>query len=179
MPSNASAFNRDANRVPITQNGLMVTKSLTFTGDDATVATPIFNVTGVVEVLALYGIVITQLGAGHTDAHWRLNDHTASDIILTKATTLSIGGISPGAMIFKSGLITAVATYKTSDAASMYEPTTLQTNLFTPFIVVQKTGGIVTHIEYVYTTDDDPTSGTMKFYCGFIPLSDDGDITAA
>ena len=179
MASSAAAFNRDANRVPITQNGLLVTKELTFTGSSETVSTAIFTVTGVVEVFSLYGVVTTTFGANHTDAHFRVNDQTATDQIITKATTLTLNGISAGAAILKTGLITAVATYKSADAATVYEPTTLQTNIFTPFVIVQKTGDIQTDIEYVYTTTDEPTSGAMKFYCGFIPLSTDGDISAS
>lgn len=179
MPTTTQSFSRDANRIPITKNGLLVTKSLTFTGSAATVTTAIFTVTGVVEVVALYGVVTTTFGANHTDAHFRVNDQTATDQIITKATTLTLNAIDPGAIIFKSGLITAVATYKSAAVGSVYEPTTLQTNIFTPFVVVQKTGSIQTDIEYVYTTTDEPTSGVMKFYCGFIPLSDNGNITAS
>ena len=174
-----STFPRDGNRIPVTGHGLITEKTLTFTGDDATVATPIFTITGVVEVLKLGGVVITTLGANHTDAHFRVNDQTATDQIITKATTLDLSGISPGAIIFKSGLITAVATYKSSDAASVYEPTTLQTSLYTPFIITQKTGGIQTDIEYVYTTTDDPTSGSISFEIGWLPLSDGASIDAS
>ena len=170
------SFSRDANNIPITEHGLSVTNEITFSGDDATVATPVFTVTGVVEILAIYGVVTTVLGANHTDAHLRVNDQTATDQIITKATTLDLSGISAGAIILKTGLITAVATYKSSDAASVYEPTTLQTNIFTPFLVVQKTGDIQTDIEYVYTTSDEPTSGAIKFYCCFVPLSEDGNV---
>ena len=173
------SYPRDENRVPITGHGIVLKKSVTFTGDDATVATPIFTITGAVQVLKLGGIVTTVFGANHTDAHFRVNDQTATDQIITKATTLDLSGISPGAVIFKSGLITAVATYKSSDAASVYEPTTLQTGTFTPFIIVQKTGGIQTDIEYVYTTTDDPTSGVMDFYVGYLPLSEDSSIAVS
>ena len=174
-----AAFSRDANSVPITEHGLTVTNSITFIGDDATVATPVFTVKGTVEVLAIYGVVTVVLGANQTDCHLRINDQTATDQIITKATTLTLSDAPVGSLIAKTGLITAVASYKSSAAGAFYEPTTLQTNLFTPFIVTQKTGDIQTDIEWVYTTTDDPTSGTIKFYCCFIPLSDDGDVIAS
>ena len=176
--STTNTFWRDANHFPIVENGLLVSKEVTFTGNNETAVVPLFTVTGVVEVVALYGVVKTTFGANHTDAHWRVNDQTATDQILTKATTLNLSGISPNALVFKSGLITAAATYKTADAASVYEPTTLQTHVFTPAIIVQKTSDIQTDIEYVYTTTDTPTSGAMTFYCGFIPLSPDGNVVA-
>lgn len=175
----SSSFWRDANRVPITQHGLVVEKEVTFTGNNDTIVTPIFSVTGIVEVLKLWGVCTTTFGANHTDAHFRVNDQTATDQIITKATTLDLSGISPGALIAKTGLITAVATYKSADAASVYEPTTLQTDIFTPFTVTQKTGDIQTDIEYVYTTSDSPTSGAMKFYAGFLPLSEGATLVAA
>lgn len=156
-----------------------VFKELTFTGNNTTVATAIFTVTGAVMVTRIWGEVTTDFGANHTDAHFRVNDQTATDQIITKATTLTLNGISDGAVIFKTGLITAVATYKSADVGSVYEPTTLQTSIFTPFVVIQKTGGIQTDIEYVYTTTDTPTSGAMKFYVSYYPLTEDGSVVAS
>ena len=154
-------------------------KELTFTGDGATVATPIFTVTGAVRVLGLWGFVTTAFGVNHTAAHWRINDQTATDQVITAAAGTDLSAISLGAFIVKDGLAAAALTYKTADAASLLEPTTLQTSIFSPFVVVQKTGDIQTDIEYVYTTSDSPTSGAMMFSIGFVPLSPDGDITAS
>ena len=174
-----SAFPRDGNRVPMTGHGFITEKTLTFTGDDATVATPIFTITGVVEVLKLGGVVTTVLGANQTDCHWRINDQTATDQIITKATTLTLNDAPVGSYIAKTGIITAVANYESSAAANFYEPTGAQTNLFTPFIVGQKTGNISTQIEWVYTTTDDPTSGAIQFRIGWLPLSDGATIEAS
>ena len=175
MATATSSYWRDANRVPIITLGVGVQVTKTFVGDSAAgIQVPLFRVTGSVLVNAIYGVCTVQFGADHTDAHFHINDQTAHDVIITKATTLTLNGISPGAMILKTGLITAVATYKTADAASMYEPTTLQTNIFTPFVVTQKTGGIRTDIEYVYTTSDAPTTGAMQFFAFYVPLSING-----
>jgi len=173
-----STFPRDGNRVPMTGHGFITEKTLTFTGSAATVATPIFTITGVVEILKLGGVVLTAL-ENHTDAHWRINDQTATDQVITKSTTLDLSDISIGATIFKFGLAAAVAKYVTADAAVITEPTTLQTSLFTPFMMVQKTGGIQTDIEYVYTTSDEPTSGAIQFRIGWLPLSDGATIEAS
>lgn len=156
-----------------------VSNTLTFTGSNTTVATDVFHVTGVVMVGALWGICTTGFGANHTNAHFRVNDQTASDQIITKATTLDLSGISAGAAILKTGLIIAVATYKSADAASVYEPTTLQTDIFTPFVITQKTGSIQTDVEYVYTTTDTPTEGAMLFVARYYPLSDGAALTVA
>lgn len=156
-----------------------VIKDVTFTGDDETVETPIFTITGVVMITRIWGVVTTDFGVNHTDAHWRINDQTATDQVITKSTTLDLSAISAGACIFKHGLAAAVAKYASADAAVSIEPTTLETQMFTPFIVTQKTGSIQTDIEYVYTTSDEPTSGAMRFFVSYYPLSDDGLIEAA
>jgi hypothetical protein len=178
MPTINASYSQDNNRVPITTDGITISKTIAFAGDDATVATPIFSITGAVEVRALYGVVTTALGANHTAAHWRLNDQTATDVVLTAAAGTTLNGASVGAMVLKVGKAAAALTYKTADAATILEPTTLETMVFSPFILSQKTGGIETDIEYVYTTDDDSTSGAIKFYIRWLPLSSDGAITA-
>ena len=156
-----------------------VIKDVTFTGDNETVVTPIFTIIGVVMITRIWGIVTTTFGANHTDAHWRINDQTATDQVITKATTLDLSAISAGACIFKHGLATAVAKYASADAAVSIEPTTLETQMFTPFVVTQKTGDIQTDIEYVYTTTNEPTEGAMRFYVSYFPLSSEGMIEAA
>jgi hypothetical protein len=156
-----------------------VSKEVTFSGDDATVVTPIFNVTGSVMITRLWGVVKTTFGANHTAAHFRINDHTATDVVITAAAGTTLNAISEGAMIIKDGLATAAVTYKSADAATMLEPTTLQTSLFSPFAVIGKTGAVITHIEYVYTTTDDPTEGVMEFFVCYYPLSSDGSVDAA
>jgi hypothetical protein len=49
-------------------------------------------------------------------------------------------------------------------------------NPFSGSIITQKTGSVATNIEYRFTSSTNPTTGAMKFYCGFIPLSDDGNV---
>lgn len=173
-----ASFSRDNNRIPITTDGITVSNTISFSGDDATVATPIFSITGAVEVRALWGVVTTVLGANHTAAHWRLNDQTATDVVLTAAAGTTLNSASVGAMILKVGLAAAALTYKTADAATLLEPTTLETMVFSPFVLSQKTGDIQTDIEYVYTTTDDPTSGAIKFNIRWLPLSSDANVIA-
>jgi len=169
---------RDDNRM-IFSGYFSEDKDVTFVGDGATVAVPIFTVTGAVRVLGIWGFVTTVFGASHTAAHWRINDQAATDQVITAAAGTDLSDISPGGLILKDGLKAAALTYKTADAGSLLEPTTLQTRILSPFTIIQKTGGIQTDIEYVYTTADSPTSGAMRFSVGFVPLSSDGDIAAS
>jgi len=177
MVAITQSFWRDANRIPIQGHGLVIRKDVIFTGDATTVAVPLFHVTGLVEVLKLGGGVTTAL-EDHTDAHFRINDQSATDQVLSKSTTLDISDISVGAAIYKNGLAAAVLKYMTSDAGSISEPAVADEKSFSPVIINQITTDADTDIEYVYTTSDSPTTGAMSFYVGFLPLSEDGNIEA-
>jgi len=169
----------DANFRPITAHGLMVDKTLTFTGSGTTVATPIFTVVGTVELLKIWGIVKVVFGANHTDAHLRINDQSNTDQVLSKTTTLDLNDISVGASIIKNGLAAAVLVYKTADVGTVLEPAVANEKSFTPVIIQQITAGVQTDIEYVYTTSDTPTSGSMQFFAGYLPLSEGAYIAAS
>lgn len=173
------SFWRDANFVPITGHGLVATKTITFTGDDATVATPIFNITGAIELLKIWGVVLVAFGASHTDAHLRINDQSNTDQVLSKTTTLDLGSISIGASIIKNGLAAAVLKYVTSDVGSLLEPAVADEKSFSPAIIQQITAGVQTDIEYVYTTAGAETTGSMQFFAGWLPLSENGRLQAS
>ena len=168
------SFPRDDNSVPITVNGLLTSKAITFTGDGATVETPLFHITGTVQVLAIYGVVTTTL-ANHTAAYLRLNDQGAQvDITLNTGTSLT--NLTADSVIIKKGLATAAITKLDNAAGRVSEPTTLETMYPSQFVAMKKTGA-VTDIEYVYTTSDSPTTGAITFYCGWVPVSADGRVT--
>lgn len=173
------SFWRDANFVPIKGHGLVATKTLTFTGSSATVATPIFTITGTIELLKIWGVVTVVFGANHTDAHMRINDQSNTDQVLSKTTTLDLNAISVGASIIKNGLAAAVLQYKTADVGSILEPAVANEKNFSPVIIQQITAGIQTDIEYVYTTSDIPTSGAMQFFAGWLPLSENGRLSSS
>lgn len=166
---------RDDNENPVQGFGLTTSTSVTFTGDNTTVVTPIFGVTGTVEVLGIYGVVTTDLGANHTAAAWRLNDQTAQ-VNITLNTGVDISGVKAGSVIVKKGLAAAAAVLLNNSAGRVSEPTTLETMYFSPFVAVKKTGA-TTNIEYVYATTDTPTSGAMQFFIQWYPLSQDARIT--
>lgn len=168
---------RDDNDSPITSLGLQATKTITLSGNNDTIVTPVFTVTGDVHILGIYGVVTTDFGANHTAAYLRLNDQTAQpDITLNTGTTLS--AIKVGSAILKKGLAGAAITLLNNSAGRVSEPTTLETLYFSPFVVVKKTGAL-TQIEYVYTTTDTPTTGALQFFAQYIPLSAGATLTAA
>lgn len=168
---------RDSNHQPIQVGGVVTRDTQTLVGNNTTVDVPIFGITGTVQVTALYGVVTTVLGANNTAAYWRLNDQTAQPAItLATGTTLSAKAV--GSVIVKKGLAAAALTLIDSAAGRVTEPTTVETEFFSPFTVTQKTGGIATNIEFVYTTTDTPTSGVIQFFCVWLPVSQDAAVKA-
>lgn len=166
----------DANHKPIQVGGVVTRSSKTLTGSSATVAVPIFSVTGTVNVTALYGVVTTDLGVNNTAAYWRLNDQMAQvNITLNTGTTLS--AIKAGSTIVKKGLATAALVLLDNAAGRVSEPTTLETSYFSPFAITKKTAA-ETDIEFVYSTTDAPTSGVIQFFCIWLPVSADAKVTA-
>lgn len=156
-----------------------VVKRHTFVGNNATVAVPLFTVVGAVMCTRLWGVVTTVLGNNHTATHWRINDQTASDQVITKATGTTLSSAGAGSLIMKVGLASAALTLKSSAAGALLEPTTLETMVFSPFVVVQKVGGVQTDIEYVYTTTNTPTTGAIEFHVSYYPLSASSYIASA
>lgn len=176
MPTLNASYWRDNNRVPLTTDGLITTDTQVFSGNNATVATPIFGLTGVVEVHGIWGVVTTDLGSAHTVAFFRLNDQTAQPAI-TLATGTTLSSAKAGSIIIKLGLAAAAVTLINNSAGRVNEPTTLETEIHSPFAITKKTAA-VTNIEYVYTTTNTPTTGAMQFFLRWLPLSSDAQITA-
>ena len=170
------AFPRDANNVPITTDGLISTTSKALTGNNTTVAVPIFTVTGIIECRGLWAEVTTVLGANNTAAYFRFNDGSAqSDITLSTGTTLSAAGA--GSDLVKKGLAGAAVTLLTAAQERVSEPTTIETTYFSPFVLTAK-AAVATNIEFVYSTTDQPHSGTIKFYLRWLPLVTSSNVIA-
>ncbi len=175
MPAVAASYFRDANRVPITTDGLIAQVSQTLSGSNTTVSTALFTITGTVEIRGIWGVVTTDLGANNTAAYWRVNDQTAqSDVTLATGTTLS--AVKAGSTIVKKCLAAAALVLLNNSQERVSEPTTLETTYFSPFVVVKKTGAL-TQIEFTYTTTDTPTSGVIQHFVRWLPISADGSIT--
>lgn len=164
----------DSNQKPISVGGVVSRNSKTLVGNNTTVNVPVFGITGTVNIVALYGVVTTALGANNTAAYWRLNDQTAQvNITVNTGTTLS--AIAAGSVIAKTGLAAAALTKIDNAAGRVNEPTTLETTYFSPFVATKKTAA-ATNIEFTYTTTDTPTSGVIQFFAVWMPVSQDGAI---
>jgi len=176
MPTIDSSFWRDENRVPFTESFISV-KSLTTNANNATSANPLFRVTGSVEVRALFGIVTTTLGSNQTAAHWRSNDQTAT-LPISLATGTTVSSLGVGSLLTRKSLVTVALTADNSTAAKVTDPVAATApSVFMPFVVTQKVGGVNTDIEYVYTTNQTPTTGAIDFYIRWVPLTPNSKVT--
>jgi hypothetical protein len=165
----------DANAKTISTWGFLTSTSQTFSGSNTTTATPLFHITGSVLILALYGVVTTDIGVNHTASAYRINDQT-SQVYLTAVGGTDISAIKAGSMIVKKGVVATAISKVDNAAGAILEPTTLETGLFTPVMVMKKTAA-TTDIEYRYATTDTPTSGAMTHFVYYRPLSADGTLT--
>jgi hypothetical protein len=149
MATILSAFSRDANRVPITTNGIVASKAITYVAatTGATGATTLFTVTGTVAV-RVFGVV--------------------SGADLTGNGTLEVG-VAGG-----TALILAQTTGTDLDVGQVWIDTgpALVEVLPSPLIVAGKD-----IIQTIGT--DTITAGTITYYCAWTPLSDDGNVVAA
>lgn len=179
MPKVPGTFWRDGNWVPIADDGVTVSKSITLSANNTTASVPIFTLTGSVEVRALYGIVTTAFGSNHTAAHWRLNDQTAQPVIsLVTGTTLSSATV--GSSITRRSLVSVALVFNSSAAGVVSDPVAATApSYFMPFVITQKTAGVLTQIEYTYTTTNAPTTGAITMYARYVPLSENAQLVAA
>jgi hypothetical protein len=163
--------------LPNSSNGTyLASKSQTLSANNTTAATAIFGLTGTVEVLRLWGIVTTVLGANHTAAAYRLNDQTAQ-VDITLNTGAVISAFQAGSTIGKRGLAATAVSTQQASAGRYSEQATAGATYYTPFIIVKKSGA-ATNVEYVYATTDAPTSGVIQHFAEWRPISADGALVA-
>ena len=167
-------FPRDGNYLPITQNGLLVSKDITFT-TNGTVVKALFTITGSVLVNALYGVVTTALGSNHTAASFRINDQGAQ-VYLTAVGGTTLSSLAAGSMIIKDKLVAVAVTAIDNANGAANESATAGIPIFSPVIITKKTAAL-TQIEYRYITNN-TSLGAMTVYCGFIPLTSSSNLVA-
>ncbi len=177
-PTQIGSLPRDDNDTAIQYAGVYIRTSKILSGNNTTVAVPLFSVTGTVMVTGLWGVVTTAMGSNVDTAYFRLNDSSAqSNITLNTGTDISAAPV--GSTIVKKGLAAAAFTLLSASQERVSEPTTLETLYFSPFVAVQKTGSVTTNIEFVYSTTDTPTSGAIQFFVSYVPLSAGSHLSAA
>jgi hypothetical protein len=147
-------------------------KTQTLSGSNTTVATPLFRVTGTVKITELYAVVRTAIGVNNTAAHWRINDQTAQ-VAISLATGTALSGLPAGTTLTRHSLVSVALKADSAAAAKVIDPVAATAPaVHMPFEVVQKTGGVQTDIEFVYTTTDTPTTGVIQHFVEWQPMSE-------
>ena len=153
----SSSFNRDANYIPITSEGLIAVKTMTFAGgttndpgdyDGTGNPATLFTITGDV-LVKVFGVCTVNLAGANATVEVGVTSGTALLLPLTTATDIDAG---------KTWTDTAPAL----------------TEVVTGQFILPAGQDI---IQTVATANI--TSGTIKYYCLWTPLSSDGDVVAA
>jgi hypothetical protein len=165
MATIASSFYRDANRVPITNLGIVTKKSVTFAGATTNAwgndtgtrdGGVLYTVTGLVKIQLMAVCGTSATGAGSTD-----------EVGITGATAIFM----------------PITTMTDLDAGMIW------LNNATPvtyFIIGESTAAADNLPEYVLNGNDiimttktaNTTAGQVDFYCIWTPISTDGVVTA-
>lgn len=153
MVKTTSSFNRDANFVPITTDGLITKKAVTFSnvaGGGATGTVDLFTVTGMV-----YAKVI---GICSVD--------------LVGAATLSVGVTGSTALC-----LAQIADATTLGAGEIYADATATTFKIVTALIPPE--NVVTTAIFATVGATNITAGEVDFYCIWRPISSDGNVVAA
>lgn len=150
--------------------------SKTLSANNTTATVPIFRMTGTIEIMRLYGIVTTTIGANHTGAYFRLNDQTSQINITLNTGGMTLSALPAGTAVLKNALATSIALAKSAAAGFLVEPTDAEV-MVDSGLVFGKKSGANTDIEYIYSTTDTPTSGAIQFFLDWVPLSADAAVT--
>lgn len=162
-----NSFPRDGNAVPITYGGLITTDAQVLSGNNTTVAVPLFTIAGVVEITGIYGVVTTTLG-NCTAAYFRTNDgSTQNNITLNTGVTMSSAVV--GSVLAKTAPATSALTIQSMTSAKIGENGTGTSNLQDFRMAANPLA--TSNIEFVYTTTDTPTVGAITFYIRWAPLA--------
>lgn len=145
-----AAFPRDANYVPITNNGLLAVKTITYAAGTtgATGATTLFTVTGSILARAM-GICTVDLESA--------------------SGTMSVGIAGNTAGLIASTTVSAI---DAGEGWTDSTPDTLQQLTTTPFIIHNANVIQTIAVEAI-------SAGTLTYYLLWTPLSADANVTAA
>lgn len=148
--------------------------SMTLDGNNQTKSQVMFTITGVVDILALFGVVTTVLGSNLTDCHIRTNDQTAN-IDLSLNTGLTLSSLVAGSAIYKNDLLTAILLKKDAAVGFVRENSVAGGPLYQQFGIGKKNGATTT-LDFRYSTTNTPTSGVIRWGALWVPISSDGNL---
>ena len=155
--------------------GDRATKVITLDANNTTASVNIFQITGTIQIYRLYAEVTnTSTLTNCTAASFDLWDSTSA--VQISAATGVLSGVAVGTYIIKDGLAANAFAVNDATAGSITEQTYEGSDVFSRFIVTQKTGAN-TYIRFTYTTTDAPIDAALTVYIEFHPL-DGGTLVA-
>jgi len=126
----------------------------------------LFQVTGVVRVNFIYGIVTTALPAAVTAARLELFPAGGAPIPITLAAGTDISAAPTGSVVSKTNLAGVALTYSNSTLGLFEDAAGL---VFTTCVIGQQTGGIDTYIRFARAGAG--ASGVIYWRAEWVPLS--------
>jgi hypothetical protein len=143
--------------------GDVISKTITINANDTSASVNVFQVTGSIEIIRLYGVITTATTLTNcTGAYFNLYDGTAS-VALTKNDGV-LSGMAVGTAFIKNA--TATTTMAVADNAVGAVTEASSAKFFYPAIVTQKTGAN-TYIRFTYTTTDAPADATFTIFAEY------------
>ena len=135
----------------------------------------LYQITGIVKVCYIYGIVDVVLDADVTDAYLEVDDAGAQTVLTLVAGAPDISAAPVGSYIVKSGLAGDILQYVASTTSNISE--VVRSTVFSQVVVIQKTGGVDTFIRLAYAGAG--ASGKIHWYCKWEKMSRDATLVAA
>jgi hypothetical protein len=135
----------------------------------------LYQVTGIVNVHYIYGIVDVVIAADVTDAYLEVDDGGAQTVLTLVAGAPDISAAPVGSYLVKSGLAGDILEYVASTTANASEVT--RSTVFSEFVTIQKTGGVATYIRLAYAGAG--ATGKIHWRCKWEKMSRDATLVAA
>ena len=165
----AGSFYRDANRVPITTDGLICKKSITFAG--------------------VHGVTNDKWG----DDGGALKDgvmFTVTGVVFAKLLAVCTDSLTGASSTLEAGIVGDTAIFLPTETCTTIDVTHIWLNDGTPadhYITGEESAAADNLPEYILngndiilsTKTDEVTGGTLDFYCIWRPLSSDANIVDA
>ncbi len=148
------------------------TKALTVAGTGAKTVN-VFLVNGAVKILNIYGSVTSVLGSNMTACSFDFYAASDAAVPITSAAGTTLSDLAAGSVIAKT---TAAATAITSlSNAAVIGPD--ETITAKNQVLVAK-AATASYIRFAFSSTNNPSVGSVKFYVEYIPLTATSYITA-
>ena len=134
----------------------------------------LYQVTGIVKVHYIYGIVEVVIAADVTDAYLDLDDAGAQPVLTLVAGAPDISAAPVGSYLAKTNTSGVILEYLSSATCERSEQ--VLAAMLSQFVVIQKTGGVATYIRLSYSGAG--ASGKIHWYCKWEKMSRDATLVA-